>query len=291
MMSPAEHRRAAEEHAGYSCPYCRFGIKQGVAIVICGRCGAVHHEDCWLEHGDCTADACVDRRGPAGPVDAGVGAGGASGSGGPVPVAAAHGAHGGAWGPPPVAASGGAGPRRWRVLALVLSVVLLAAGGAAVGLLLRDRATDGDQRAGVAAERPAAARHRRAPSAVATTTATGAAAPADVAEADPVVTTVTTETSPTSEPEVGAVAPSGSFYIAQIGSFRKRVNAEAEASRLQGLGFPAKVMDGADYEPLRDDYFAVYMGPYADQAVAEREARATRSAHTQGAFGRLVSAQ
>lgn len=54
---------AGQAETGRSCPYCRFPLKEGVPIVVCGVCGAPHHADCWHDNGGCAVVACAG--GPA----------------------------------------------------------------------------------------------------------------------------------------------------------------------------------------------------------------------------------
>jgi hypothetical protein len=50
-------------YAGRSCPYCRFPMKEGGEVVLCGHCHSVHHLDCWTDNGGCAVVACAG--GPA----------------------------------------------------------------------------------------------------------------------------------------------------------------------------------------------------------------------------------
>jgi len=54
---------AGPELTGRVCPYCRFPLKEGVAIETCDSCGAVHHIDCWQDNNGCSVTGCVN--GPA----------------------------------------------------------------------------------------------------------------------------------------------------------------------------------------------------------------------------------
>ena len=45
--------------AGRSCPYCRFALKEGTAIMVCGECNAAHHMDCWADNGGCAVMGCA----------------------------------------------------------------------------------------------------------------------------------------------------------------------------------------------------------------------------------------
>lgn len=51
---------AGPELTGRVCPYCRFPLKEGVAIEACTSCGAVHHIECWQDNGGCSVTGCVN---------------------------------------------------------------------------------------------------------------------------------------------------------------------------------------------------------------------------------------
>ncbi|WP_026909503.1 RING finger protein [Patulibacter minatonensis] len=65
-MSAPDHRTATGDDAGRTCPYCRFPVKSGSAVVGCGDCSTVHHDDCWVEGEGCAVTGCAS--GPAGSV-------------------------------------------------------------------------------------------------------------------------------------------------------------------------------------------------------------------------------
>jgi Prokaryotic RING finger family 1 len=50
---------ATSEMVGRTCPYCRFGLEEGVGIIACPVCKAVHHDDCWEENGGCAVALCA----------------------------------------------------------------------------------------------------------------------------------------------------------------------------------------------------------------------------------------
>jgi hypothetical protein len=124
---------AGPEHTGRTCPYCRFPLKEGAAIVACGACGAAHHGDCWDDNRGCAVVACAG--GP--PAPGGVPAPGAAQHAGPAPAMAGHGTPPPpptptpAWSPP---ASGGSGGRNTLLVTAVL-VLALAVAGAAVAFV------------------------------------------------------------------------------------------------------------------------------------------------------------
>src|SRR3954447_7120056 len=47
------------EMVGRTCPYCRFGLEEGVGVIACPVCKAVHHDDCWEENGGCAVALCA----------------------------------------------------------------------------------------------------------------------------------------------------------------------------------------------------------------------------------------
>lgn len=47
------------EMAGRTCPYCRFDLEEGVNVIACPVCQAVHHDDCWEENGGCAVALCA----------------------------------------------------------------------------------------------------------------------------------------------------------------------------------------------------------------------------------------
>ncbi len=57
---------AGVDVAGRTCPYCRFPIKEGGEIFVCGVCRAPHHVDCWSDNGGCAVVACVGGPGSGG---------------------------------------------------------------------------------------------------------------------------------------------------------------------------------------------------------------------------------
>ncbi len=50
---------AGAELAGRSCPYCRFPLKEGGEVCVCGECRAAHHADCWADNGGCAVVSCA----------------------------------------------------------------------------------------------------------------------------------------------------------------------------------------------------------------------------------------
>lgn len=46
------------EHIAKQCPGCKRGIEQGQVVVLCVRCKAPHHENCWYDAGGCGKVGC-----------------------------------------------------------------------------------------------------------------------------------------------------------------------------------------------------------------------------------------
>jgi len=55
----ARHAIAGRDETGRACPYCQLALEEGVAIAVCGACGAVHHGDCWRDGGGCAVLGCT----------------------------------------------------------------------------------------------------------------------------------------------------------------------------------------------------------------------------------------
>src|SRR4051812_22419619 len=64
-MSATQQRTAAATDTGRACPYCRFPLKEGVAVCECGACHSVHHDDCWADNGGCAIVGCSGGDSPA----------------------------------------------------------------------------------------------------------------------------------------------------------------------------------------------------------------------------------
>ena len=58
-VDPPRVGLASPNDAGRSCPYCRFPIKHGQQIAVCGVCGAPCHKECWEENSGCAVVACA----------------------------------------------------------------------------------------------------------------------------------------------------------------------------------------------------------------------------------------
>jgi hypothetical protein len=50
---------ATSEMVGRTCPYCRFALDEGISVVGCPVCDAVHHTDCWEENSGCAVALCA----------------------------------------------------------------------------------------------------------------------------------------------------------------------------------------------------------------------------------------
>ena len=120
---------ATSADAGRSCPYCRFPIKDGAQIAVCGVCRAPHHGECWDENGGCAVVACVGGPGAV--------TGSATPAAPPTFTAPQPNPPGAGWVamPQPLAQRGNRG---WIPAALVL-VALAVAGGAVVFVIDRHK--------------------------------------------------------------------------------------------------------------------------------------------------------
>lgn len=45
-------------YAGKTCPYCKSIITETDEVVLCSRCEAPHHKQCWIENQGCTTFGC-----------------------------------------------------------------------------------------------------------------------------------------------------------------------------------------------------------------------------------------
>ncbi len=126
---------AGPAETGRPCPYCRFPLKEGIQIVVCGVCGAPHHADCWNDNRGCAVIACAggpteERAGGADtptptivhPAAAAAGPARASEPTAPLP-----------W---PTSTSTSSGERRGPSLAVAVIVLALAVAGAAVAIVV-----------------------------------------------------------------------------------------------------------------------------------------------------------
>src|SRR5205807_1402812 len=50
---------ATRDQTGRACPYCRFPLKEGTEMVVCGTCKAAHHADCWDDNHGCAVVGCA----------------------------------------------------------------------------------------------------------------------------------------------------------------------------------------------------------------------------------------
>ena len=59
-MSTPEYRalKAGERETGTLCVCCSAELAEGMDVAICTTCGAVHHEACWKEKGQCCSYEC-----------------------------------------------------------------------------------------------------------------------------------------------------------------------------------------------------------------------------------------
>lgn len=77
----------------------------------------------------------------------------------------------------------------------------------------------------------------------------------------------------TSPPPLGASA-----RIVQVSSYRNRAYARDAARAMAARGLRARVLQSADYEPLRPGYYVVYVGPYPATAAGRVEAERVKAA-------------
>jgi hypothetical protein len=53
---------ASSRQSGAQCRHCNAEIRLGDSIIVCQRCGAVHHETCWQQGGGCGSYDCAPVR-------------------------------------------------------------------------------------------------------------------------------------------------------------------------------------------------------------------------------------
>lgn len=99
-----------------------------------------------------------------------------------------------------------------------------------------------------------------------------------------VTRTVTTVVTPPSAPAAGG------GYIAQLGSFEFRDNAERQLAALQADGVVASILRSDDYAEMRPGYWVTYEGFYDSAGEAETAAARGRAAGVSDAFVRHVTA-
>lgn len=104
--------------------------------------------------------------------------------------------------------------------------------------------------------------------------------------AAPAVTrTVTTAAPPPSTP-----AASGGGWIAQLGSFQYRDNADRRLAELRGDGVAASILRSDDYAEMQPGYWVVFAGFYDSEGAAQSAAAQGRGAGVSDAFVRHVTA-
>lgn len=107
------------------------------------------------------------------------------------------------------------------------------------------------------------------------------------------VTTVMAGAEPTAEVAEPA-APSSlsaeqASKVVQLGSFRRRANAEREATRLRGEGLAAEVLDSNVTQELRPDFWVLYAGPFDDASSISAVIAAADDAGVDGARAREIT--
>lgn len=98
------------------------------------------------------------------------------------------------------------------------------------------------------------------------------------------------ETASQPDPAEKPAAAAETRYIAQLGSFRKKRNAETEAARLRQRGVDASVLRSNEYQELLRGYWVVYEGPYETKAAARAAVGDARRNGASGAFARPITA-
>lgn len=58
MAEPSIAIEKHSEYIGKQCPGCMRGVEEGQIVVLCPRCKAPHHEDCWYDSGGCGKVGC-----------------------------------------------------------------------------------------------------------------------------------------------------------------------------------------------------------------------------------------
>jgi len=267
------------EETGRTCPYCGFPLKQGIAAERCDDCGAIHHEDCWNDGGGCAVVGC---------------GGGHAGDSArtrvmpPMPTSPSRQNP-----PPPVrpdatrspaGSSGSDGIRSKIALAAIGGVLAGALIGGGLTYFLNDKSDLQDQLAASQTANEKAQNEQVGSGAkIAALGATVkelrsqntdlqgqlnvsdaqfAKASAEVQAAAAAAESAATTTTSGSSPSIA----SGS-YIAQLGSFPGRPNAEKRLLRMTSTGIPAQIILGDDYPGLTDGYWVVAVGP-TDKATA-----------------------
>jgi hypothetical protein len=129
------HSVAGPAETGRACPYCRFPLKEGVQVTVCGVCGAPHHADCWQDNSGCAVIACAG--GPVATADHATDAGASPTVVYPAAPVAPH-AEPAVSPIPPMWPPQAPPPneRRSPSLAIAVIVLALAVGGAAVAIVL-----------------------------------------------------------------------------------------------------------------------------------------------------------
>lgn len=133
---PNNHQSVAgQAQTGRVCPYCRFPLKEGVEIVVCGVCGASHHADCWHDNGGCAVIACAG--GPAATAGERIGEAGMAPTTAYPPAPAQTGAQSTSPPSPPMwQQQQPSSDRRGPSLAVAVIVLAVAVGGAAAAIVL-----------------------------------------------------------------------------------------------------------------------------------------------------------
>ena len=98
------------------------------------------------------------------------------------------------------------------------------------------------------------------------------------------VTVPTPASRPTPAPEAAPLR-----YLAQLGSFRSRTNADGFAADLRAHGLRAAVMRSDAYVEMQPDYWVVYLGFFEDLGAAKAAATQAHASGSPDAFARQVT--
>ena len=280
-------RTGTPDDAGRNCPYCRFALKQGAEVAVCGACGAPHHLECWTDNGGCAVIACAGGPGAAVPTEPTMprvptppptaGLDDQRFSPG-VPVGSGTAARAASVAPPPP--PGGATPpkaRRGPTLTVAVLTLALAVGSAAA-VLLATRSQGGATTTISTAVPPAT-------TVTAPVTVTQPPTTRTVTETVPVSTPSTpptSDTAPTSD-QTSVVSgfpgwPAGyDGYTVALASDIYQAHAIMAATQAQAAGLPrVGIVRSSAFSSLRPGYWFVFTGVYATAAAAAAHVGAAR---------------
>lgn len=273
QMPPPRQAIASQSEAGKTCPYCRFPLKEGSAIVQCGSCEATHHADCWQENGGCTVVGCV----------AGSSADTVTKVSSPLPSDVAM--------PPQSPPAIRARHTPWLAIAvLVLAFAIVGTGVAFITSNNKSDATSGET--DPPAESSGSADGAEDSAVDPNSIDYGDAVPSDPDSSD-FSDTDPADSDDTSSTSSGSAArsdvPEYDGYVAQIGSYKRYVGAEASAAQLSESGLSTRILRSSDIEEFKSGYWVVYVGPFDSESEADRAARTANRYGAKGAFSRFAT--